>query len=88
MTDVAAPADGGQGAPSTGALFTGSASATPAIPASQQATATPAAAAPAALNWLSGADETTLGYVQNKGDRKSTRLNSSHIPLSRMPSSA
>ena len=23
-----------------------------------------------------------------KGDRKSTRLNSSHIPLSRMPSSA
>ena len=67
MTDVAAPADGGQGAPSTGALFTGSASATPAIPASQQATATPAAAAPAAINWLSGADETTLGYVQNKG---------------------
>ena len=25
---------------------------------------------------------------RNKGDRKSTRLNSSHIPLSRMPSSA
>ena len=25
---------------------------------------------------------------ETKGDRKSTRLNSSHIPLSRMPSSA
>ena len=27
-------------------------------------------------------------HVEIKGDRKSTRLNSSHIPLSRMPSSA
>ena len=26
--------------------------------------------------------------VENRADRKSTRLNSSHIPLSRMPSSA
>ena len=26
--------------------------------------------------------------VEEKKDRKSTRLNSSHIPLSRMPSSA
>ena len=26
--------------------------------------------------------------AENNGDRKSTRLNSSHIPLSRMPSSA
>ena len=32
-----------------------------------------------------GADAVYLGI---KGDRKSTRLNSSHIPLSRMPSSA
>src|ERR1051326_7300253 len=30
-------------------------------------------------------DSHTIGYY---GDRKSTRLNSSHIPLSRMPSSA
>ena len=30
--------------------------------------------------------ERDLAYVD--GDRKSTRLNSSHIPLSRMPSSA
>ena len=28
------------------------------------------------------------GYIQGQVDRKSTRLNSSHIPLSRMPSSA
>ena len=27
-------------------------------------------------------------YIPNRSDRKSTRLNSSHIPLSRMPSSA
>ena len=29
-----------------------------------------------------------VGEEVMKGDRKSTRLNSSHIPLSRMPSSA
>ena len=29
-----------------------------------------------------------LGLAPYAGDRKSTRLNSSHIPLSRMPSSA
>ena len=29
-----------------------------------------------------------LGVIKQKVDRKSTRLNSSHIPLSRMPSSA
>ena len=28
------------------------------------------------------------GYISDYQDRKSTRLNSSHIPLSRMPSSA
>ena len=31
---------------------------------------------------------TTIGAKENFADRKSTRLNSSHIPLSRMPSSA
>ena len=30
----------------------------------------------------------TVTSVEESGDRKSTRLNSSHIPLSRMPSSA
>ena len=29
-----------------------------------------------------------IAYITDMGDRKSTRLNSSHIPLSRMPSSA
>ena len=28
------------------------------------------------------------GFIDEEEDRKSTRLNSSHIPLSRMPSSA
>ena len=32
--------------------------------------------------------EVSVGYLNGKRDRKSTRLNSSHIPLSRMPSSA
>jgi len=51
MSDVNTPAEGGQGA----------------APAAASAAA-PAAAAPAAApSWLSGADETTVGYVQNKG---------------------
>ena len=35
-----------------------------------------------------GADFINLSWGSFGGDRKSTRLNSSHIPLSRMPSSA
>ena len=31
---------------------------------------------------------TNITFVEYDSDRKSTRLNSSHIPLSRMPSSA
>ena len=34
------------------------------------------------------ADEKLVATFKKAGDRKSTRLNSSHIPLSRMPSSA
>ena len=37
------------------------------------------------LQYVFEADVTS---VREDGDRKSTRLNSSHIPLSRMPSSA
>ena len=37
--------------------------------------------------FLSGATPAMSGIIGNE-DRKSTRLNSSHIPLSRMPSSA
>ena len=42
-------------------------------------------------SWTSNSDErlkTELVPFENAADRKSTRLNSSHIPLSRMPSSA
>ena len=34
------------------------------------------------------AKKSGLGWIGKNSDRKSTRLNSSHIPLSRMPSSA
>ena len=41
------------------------------------------------LNLIGGLDQPTGGSISVAGqDRKSTRLNSSHIPLSRMPSSA
>ena len=47
------------------------------------------------VNILANAVKVTLGpkgrnvvLERSFGDRKSTRLNSSHIPLSRMPSSA
>src|ERR1043165_1953819 len=33
-------------------------------------------------------DDATVIYTVEEGDRKSTRLNSSHVALSRMPSSA
>ena len=33
-------------------------------------------------------NDSTLAGIYDSSDRKSTRLNSSHIPLSRMPSSA
>ena len=39
-----------------------------------------------ALNVVFGSDE--LVYITEKVDRKSTRLNSSHTDISRMPSSA
>ena len=45
------------------------------------------------MQWINGnfSQSISFSYVltpQKPGDRKSTRLNSSHIPLSRMPSSA
>ena len=49
-------------------------------------------------SWTEGQDEDGVNYIKGEfngeyyyyfnEDRKSTRLNSSHIPLSRMPSSA
>lgn len=71
---VASVADGqGAAAPAAPAAPTSSSaalavSAVPPAPTGQQATQAPAPApAPAAPSWLDGADETTIGYVQNKG---------------------
>ena len=44
--------------------------------------------AKSAVNDLADRTDPNYGYITDKPDRKSTRLNSSHIPLSRMPSSA
>jgi hypothetical protein len=70
MSEAIASTDGGQGA-SAAPAATGAAVSTataPAAPTGTQATAAPAPAAPAAApSWLNGADETTIGYVQNKG---------------------
>ena len=57
--------------------------------ASDQPLAKAAAVGPGAGLTLQFADgRVTAGAQGEGGDRKSTRLNSSHIPLSRMPSSA
>lgn len=69
MTDLTS-ADGGQG--STGAAL-GVAAPAPES-ASAQIAATPAAPAAPPINWLNGADETTLGYVQNKGWTEPTQV--------------
>lgn len=72
MSEPIASATGGQGAAPAAPTSTGAALAaapvTPAAPTGQQVSAPPAApAAPAAPGWLDGADEMTVGYVQNKG---------------------
>jgi hypothetical protein len=62
MTEAIAPATGGQGAaPAVSAVAPESTGAF-----TEQNNGTPAAA-PNGLSWLNGADETTIGYVQNKG---------------------
>jgi len=68
MSEATAPTDGGQGAaPASSSAALAAAPAAPAAPTSDQV-ATPAPAAPAApASWLSGLDETTTGYAQNKG---------------------
>lgn len=71
MSDVAS-AESGQGAVASANFSTSAAMAAPAAPPAdptgQQVAAAPAPAAPvAAPDWLKGADETLVGYVQNKG---------------------
>lgn len=72
MSDAIASTDGGQGAAAPAAPTSSSAAlaapAAPPLSASVQVnTPPPAPPAPPAPSWLQGADETTIGYVQNKG---------------------
>lgn len=77
MSDAIASADGGQGAaPAAPAAPISSSSMLNVTPVTSETAATgsqlapsaaPAAPAAAAPKWLDGADETTIGYVQNKG---------------------
>ena len=66
MSDNLAPTDGGQGGTPTSAAIAATPAA-PAAPTGTQVTATPAAPVAQPISWLNGADETTVGYVQNKG---------------------
>lgn len=68
MTEAAAPVETGQGAAAPAAAPTPIASSdainvAPVAPTGSQS----AAPAPNPIKWLEGADETTVGYVQNKG---------------------
>lgn len=70
MSEAIASADGGQGSAvsTSAALVASAAPAAPVEPTSLQVS--PAPTAPpevSAPKWLEGADETTIGYVQNKG---------------------
>lgn len=72
MSDAIASTDGGQGAAAPAAPTSSSAAlaapAAPPLSASVQVnTPPPAPPAPPTPSWLQGADETTIGYVQNKG---------------------
>ncbi len=73
MSEAIAPTDGGQGGtPTSAALATPTAA--PAAPTGTQVTATAPAAPVSAPSWLSGADETLVGYVQNKGWTEPTQV--------------
>ena len=65
MSDQQAPATSGQGATQTSAAL--AAQPTIAAPTGTQVTQQPAVPPQAAPAWLANADETTVGYVQNKG---------------------
>ena len=69
MSEATAPTiEGGQGAPATTGAVLSATSTAPAAPTGTQVASPSAApAAPAAPSWLEGADELTIGYVQNKG---------------------
>lgn len=72
MSDAAASAPSGQGAPAAPASTSASLSAAPAAPAAPTSGQLTVSAAPTdlpsvAIDWAKGADEVTAGYIQNKG---------------------
>ena len=71
MSDQQAPANSGQGASTSAALAQPQATAAPTGTQVTQQQAVPPQAAPA---WLANADETTVGYVQNKGWTEPTQV--------------
>lgn len=84
MSEATAPTDGGQGAATStsAALVT---PATPAAPTSVQITEAPTTTlAPEAPKWLGEADETTVGYVQNKGWTDPKQVVSSYLNLEKL----
>lgn len=72
MSEAIASTDSGQGAAAPSAAPASA----PTTPASTGTQTTAASAAPAAqpISWLNGADETTVGYVQNKGWTEPTQV--------------
>lgn len=82
MSDQA-PADGGQGGTSTAAALSARAAA-PAAPTSTQVAQPPAAPAATGVEWLTGADETAVGYVQNKGWKTPNDMLSSYQNLEKL----
>jgi hypothetical protein len=69
MSEAIASTDSGQGAAAPAA-----APVTTTPSTGTQTTAAPAAPAAQPISWLSGADETTVGYVQNKGWTEPTQV--------------
>lgn len=88
MTEATAPVADGQGtAPASSSAALAAPSAPVAAPAPTSATIAPppAAAGPtAAVPWLDGADDTTLGYVANKGWSKPAELLNSYQNLEKL----
>ena len=68
MSEAIAPADSGQGGTTSAAVVTAPVTTeAPATASAQVAPAPAAQQATAQIPWLDGADDTTLGYVANKG---------------------
>jgi hypothetical protein len=89
MAEVIAPTDGGQGsapASSSAAINAAPAApAAPAVPTSATIAPPPAPAGPtAAIPWLDGADDVTLGYVANKGWSKPSEVLNSYQNLEKL----